>query len=726
MPLGVLVSLFTLVFLVEGLFYVTADAVEYNAVKLPTLIQEAQGIELYDRKDHFICTIHADKDCCPVPLSKISVNLRNALVSTEDRRFYRHMGIDPVAIARAYMANRKAGRVVEGASTLTQQLVRNLYLDKNDRSYTRKAREVLMALNVNCHYSKAKVLEAYLNEVYFGGGVYGAERAAQHYFNKHASQLSIPESAFLVGLIKSPTTLSDPDNLEPALKRQQVVLKNMEEEGYINKAELEKASTSKLAFQSGPHALRYPHYIAYAVDVLKRQLGDRMWTQSWKVYTNLDVDAQKLAEKTLNESIKHAPKGVDQAALVTTSLKDGAVLAMVGGVGKYSDSQFNRAIAPHTAGSIFKPFVYLTGLMQNLLQPDTLINDSPIEITAEHAPSWKPKNFDGKYLGWIPVRTALMFSRNACAVRVAQAVGIDSVIRTAHSAGITSQLQAYPSLALGSCALTPFEVNNAYATLARGGIYSAPQLLRSIKFKNGQDFRTFQPTQSANFQSEEICELRDVLQDVVRRGTGTLAALPGIAVAGKTGTADSSKDLWFVGFTPDTVSTIWGGNDQNKPISDRHATGGTVMAKIWHDYMTAFYKNHKSPKGETFIAANHELIRETPQYSDNYLLAHSDSDDAKASSNGEANTNSSETNRIAKSIKETGIARAFEIQKLNALQRYQAAVARNLAQQNMLAHNAANSQQNSTMEIDDDSNDNEEQNSNHSKASLGNAYQNSF
>jgi len=654
------------------------------AATLPTLVTADRGVQFYDRYDHYICTIHADRDRQPVPLSKISKNMRKAVVAAEDHHFYNHHGIDIYGIVRAFNKNRKAGHVVEGGSTITQQLVRNLYLDKTDRSYKRKIKEVFLSWDAENRYSKAKLLETYLNEVYFGGGVYGIERAANHYFDKHALQLSIPESAFLAGLIKSPSVFGNPANRKLALARQHEVLDKMAEYGYIAQAQTDALKSEKLSFKEGQNQLKYPCYMTYALHVVSKEMGDQMWKQNLQVYTNLDPGAQKAATAVLNKGIKSAPKGVNQGALVSMSVRDGAVLAMVGGVGNYQDNQWNRALFPHTAGSSFKPFVYLTGLIKGVLQPDTLIDDAPLSISSPNSPTWTPKNFDGKFKGWMTVRDALAYSRNICAVRVALETGIPAIVETAHAAGITSQLDPYPSLALGTCAVSPLEMAVAYSTLARNGVYMPPQVIRAIHTADGKTCREFAATASNNLPAEAVSELVDVMQDVVKRGTGTRASLPGIAVAGKTGTADGARDIWFCGFTPDTVTTVWGGSDKNQAIHGNNVTGGSVMASIWRQYMIAYYAEHK-PAALAFSSPTTRLATAIPKYDDTALLT-IDSTKENVSGNGakvialqeQAAPSDEQVSaniptivyNSTNAVKE-GIAKAFIVQGAGAVKRWQ-------------------------------------------------------
>ena len=667
MPLVIMFLLASSLFFGRQMFTV-------GRVSLPTLKEEKRGVEIYDRQGHFVTTMHSDRDVKPIPLEKMSKHMRNAVVAIEDRHFYQHEGVDIGGIVRALIKNHQAGRIVEGASTITQQLVRGLYLDPDDRSYRRKITEAIMAVNVDLNYSKPKILEAYLNEIYFGDGVYGVERAAQNYFNKHASELGVSESAFLAGLVKAPSYYSVEDHRHEARMRQHLIIDAMLESKFITAAEAEQAKATKLTFKEGPPAVPYPNYVHCVMAVLKRELGDQLWSRGWKVYTNLDQKAQALAEKTLTYGIKHAPRGINQGALVTMSVKDAALLAIVGGAGKYENIQWNRALARHTAGSSFKPFVYLAAIEKGIIHPDTMVDDSPLVIKAQGAPDWSPKNFDGRFKGWMPVRTALVQSRNVCAVRVGQEVGINNVIMTARAAGIGSQLDNFPSLALGACAVTPLEMSTAYATLARGGIYMAPQVLTKISYENGQEYKIYRSTPSANLSSESVAQLVDVMQDVVKHGTGVKARLPGIAVAGKTGTADQGKDLWFVGFTPDTVTAVWGGNDQNKPVGGgMSVTGGVVMAGIWHQFMTAYYQTHKPPVGLAFVPPSETLIAGLPKLDERPLLADQFGGLMVSEANSAGMRNvyvPAEDGQDEKRVKETGLASANELARVNALQKF--------------------------------------------------------
>jgi penicillin-binding protein 1A len=570
-----------------------------------------EAIQIFDRNDRLVCTVEGDEDRRVVPLTQVANQMQQAILAAEDHHFYEHHGINLPSIVRAALANLQAGRVVEGGSTITQQLVKNLFFDEPRRTLDRKVKEAFMAWELERRYPKDKILELYLNQVYFGNGGYGIERAAARYFDKTAGSLSLAESAYLAGLVKAPSELSA--DRQVALARQRDILNKMVEYGYITRDQADSAKKQRLEFKRGVNPLqKYPYYISYVQQVLQSRFSQaEMRRQGLRVYTNLDPVAQETGERTLTEAIKKAPKGVSQGALVSVQVSDGAVIALVGGVGDFWKAQWNRATNPHTAGSSFKPFVYLAAFMKGVLRPDSVIEDTPLVVKQSWGlPPYAPKNFDKKFMGRITVRKALALSRNVCAVRAAQLVGMDRIIETARLAGITAKLDPNLSLALGSSAVSPLDMAGAYATFARAGVAIKPQVIRRIENNKGQVIEVFESRVDKVFEPEPVAELVDVLQDVVKFGTGTQARLPDRPVAGKTGTADESKDIWFIGFTPDLVTAVWGGNDENLPIPGTYVTGGTVMARIWRQYNQAYYEKHPTPPG-SFIAPM-KLVEEEP------------------------------------------------------------------------------------------------------------------
>lgn len=591
-----------------GVGYIAAKIYHYvqNVPDIAILerYEPIEAIQVFDKYDHLVCTVEGDEDRRVVTLPQIAPQMQRAMLAAEDHHFYEHHGINPLSIGRAVLANVQAGQVVEGGSTITQQLVKNIFFQDAGRTVDRKIKEAVVSFEIERRYPKDKILELYLNQVYFGNNAYGIERAAFRYFDKSAASLTLAEAAFLAGLVKAPSELSTPGNRKAALSRQHEIIKKMVEYGYITEAQSKVALKEQLRFKKGIDPLqKYPYYVSYVLEKLRSDFSQaELRKQGLRVFTNLDPQVQELAEKTLNDGIKKAPKGVTQGAIVVVQVRDGAVLALVGGVGDFWKNQWNRATNPHTAGSSFKPFVYLCAFARRAFLPDSTIDDSPITIKQGWGlPLWQPKNFDHRFMGRITCRTALCLSRNIPSVKIAQQVGVGSIIETARLCGITSKLDANLSLALGTSAVSPLELAGAYSTFARGGVMISPQVIRKIENTRGGVVQNFDSKYDKAFDTEPIAELVSVMQDVVNRGTGTQAKLADRPVAGKTGTADAGKDIWFCGFTPDLVAVTWGGNDDNLAIPGHNITGGVVMAKIWKNFMSAYYEKHPTPAGQ-FIA----------------------------------------------------------------------------------------------------------------------------
>lgn len=579
-----------------------------------TEYEPISSIELYDYRDNFVGFLQAEEDRQVIPLSEISPFLKRAVLAIEDKGFYEHFGVDPPAIIRAFFVNLQAGRVVEGGSTLTQQLVKNLLIPKEERKRTfgRKFKELLLALEMERKLNKDRILELYLNQVFWGNRAYGAQRAAQRYFNKKSSELTLGEAAYLGGLLKAPSAFSM--NRKSGEERRKLVLQKMLEFGYITQKQYKSAVNEKLKFSSSPGQFElYPYYFSYVLEELKKRFNvNQLKEKGYKVFTGLDPDAQEKAENILNEEIKTAPSGVTQYALVAIDVKTAQVRALVGGVGDFWKNQWNRATNPHTIGSAFKPFVYLTAFEQGLIDPETRIKDSKFEIVDGTGMVWTPKNFDGKFWGTVTVRDALTFSRNLPAVKVAYKVGIEKIIETAKACGIETELEPHLSLALGSAAISPLEAATAYSTFARGGIYIKPILIRRIEDPKKRIVEKNVPVPQRVASAYATSVLVSVLQDVVKRGTGTLAKLDDRPVAGKTGTSDKSRDVWFIGFTPDFSVAIWGGNDHNKAINSKWVTGGAIVAKVWKKFCQAYYEDRDIAPGQFSDEVNMKIVLVDP------------------------------------------------------------------------------------------------------------------
>lgn len=580
-----------------------------------------KGVRIYDGEDRLICILKEGQDRTAVPLSKVSPAMKKAIVAAEDRRFYNHSGIDPVGIVRAAVTNSKEGEIVEGASTITQQLIRNLYLNPRDQSYKRKFIEALGAVSAESKYGKEEILESYLNVVYFGSGKYGVEDAARYYFDKRAQNLNYAESAYLAGLVKAPSVYGSEKHFKQAQERKNLVLNLLAETGAISSKDLLKARKYKLKLVRKDEKLALGHYVSKVRERLEQELGDELWKGEWQVYTYMNPEAQKLAQAAVSKGIEKAPSGVNQGALVSIDQHTGGVIAMVGGKGDFEESPWNRADHPHTAGSIIKPFVYLAALQNGVVKVDSMINDEEMIIKQGESDSsaYKPVNYDHHYRGWMTVRKALVTSRNTCSVRVAQSVGIPHVVNTARLAGLKSPMEICPALALGCCALTPVEAATAFSTIARGGVRLEPQFLRRIETRDGEVVREFNPTPYQCLPEKQCLQILDVLKDVVAYGTGAGARLSKIEVAGKTGTADDSKDLWFVGMTPEVTTSVWAGNDENDRVKSRSATGGRVCARIWRDFNAGYIKTVNKPEKTRFEEPDVKLIVKAPEIDPSYF-----------------------------------------------------------------------------------------------------------
>ncbi|HEY9678000.1 MAG TPA: PBP1A family penicillin-binding protein [Drouetiella sp.] len=561
-------------------------------------------VQIFDGDDKLVCSVEQDSNRIVVPLKEIPNYLQQAVIAAEDRHFYEHNGINLKSMIRAAFANMQAHSVVEGGSTITQQLVKNLFFLDAGRRFDRKIAEALVATELERRYTKPEILQIYLNEIYFGNNANGIQQAALRYFGKNVWELTLPESAFIAGLIRSPSVTGSWEHRDDAIARQRQVLDAMVQCNFISHADGQHAKFYQLDFRSAvedkpQHSFNvYPYYVSYILDLIKSRYPEiTARRQGLRVYTFMDQVAQKAGERVLAQEIKHAPAGLTQEALVSISVKDGGVRAIVGGAGDYWTKQWNCATNPHTVGSTFKPFVYLTAFLSHALSPNSIIDDSPLTVHQIDADTYKPKNYDGRFLGKITVRQALSQSRNVCAVRAAQMVGMDHVIETARTAGVKGDLAPNISSALGSSALSPLDLAGAYGTFARCGIEITPRALRKVETMNGDLLESFDSDSHRVFPENEVSSLVSILQDVVRSGTGTQARLGDRPVAGKTGTADKGTDLWFVGFTPDMVTAVWGGNDQHLPIANGRVTGGTVMARLWRQYNRAYYSKVSVPSG---------------------------------------------------------------------------------------------------------------------------------
>lgn len=506
-------------------------------------------------------------------LNEMPPHLVHAVIATEDRRFYHHFGIDVVGLLRAMVVNVQAGGVVQGGSTITQQLAKNLFLS-HERTLKRKIQEAMLAVWLEHQLTKDEILSAYLNRVYLGSGTYGVDAAAQLYFDKDVKDISLRESAIIAGLLKAPSRYSPRRNPNLANERADVVLQAMADAGYITKEEAKGISNPPPLPPEKPgsaNAVRY--YTDWVVDGLDDLIGTP--EKDMIVQTTLVTSIQTQTEKAIFEILntEAEEKNIGQAAMVVMA-HDGAVLALVGGR-DYNKSQFNRITqAKRQPGSSFKPLVYLTALERGW-SPDTEIMDEPITEGR-----YRPANFGNKYYGQVTLDTALTYSLNTTSYNIAKQFGPDAIIDTARRAGIISPMEPDLSLALGSYAVSPLELTTAYAAIANGGHAVFPYAITKIKGEDGKVYyeRPAETVSRRVIEPLPVMQLQMMMQNVVQYGTGQNAKM-GFAVGGKTGTSQESRDAWFAGYTDRLVAAAWVGNDDNSPT--KAVTGGSVPARIW-------------------------------------------------------------------------------------------------------------------------------------------------
>ena len=513
-----------------------------------------------------------------ITIGEVPPYLPKAFVAIEDRRFYDHFGIDPIGLTRAMVNNLRRSSGVQGGSTLTQQLAKNLFLTQ-ERTAARKIQEAILALWLERTYSKNQILELYLNRVYFGSGAYGVEAAAQRYFNKSARSVTIAEAAMLAGLVQAPSRLAPNRNPEAAEKRAQLVIAAMADQGLISQASAKTAlvAPAEASERIGAGSVNYA--ADYVMDVLDDFIGAVEGDVT--VLTTIDTKLQASAETILVEALnaQGQKQGVGQGAVVSMA-PDGALRALIGGR-DYTKSQFNRATAAkRQPGSSFKPFVYLTALEQGLT-PDTIRDDSPVTIKG-----WTPENNSRTYRGPVTLQTAFAHSLNTIAVKLNQEVTPRETVRTAQRLGISSALQANPSLALGTSEVTPVELTTAYATFANGGQAVLPYVIREVKSLSGKVIYARKGTGFGPVvQPQTLAMMNAMFHEVMVSGTGSKANIAGWEVGGKSGTTQDFRDAWFVGFTARLVTSVWLGNDDNSTM--KRVFGSGLPAEIWAKYMRA-------------------------------------------------------------------------------------------------------------------------------------------
>jgi len=512
----------------------------------------------------------------PVNLARLPPYVPAAFVAIEDRRFYEHGGFDPRGIARAIVSDIARGRAAQGASTITQQLARNLFLS-SDRTLQRKADELLYAIQLERTYSKPQLLGLYLSRIYFGSGAYGIEAASQRYFNKSAARLTLREAAMLASLPKSPINYDPTDHPDASAQRSKLVLDAMVETGAITSAQRAKALAQTPKVWKTPPNDAAQYFLDWVDGETRRAVGAPR--QDLVVETTLDAAFETASGEAARATVaRYAKQGVGQAAVVAVD-GQGRVRAFVGGL-DHTASPFDRAAdARRQAGSSWKPFVYLTALEAGLT-PDAPVVDEPVMLGA-----WSPRNYEDGYLGPITLQQALAQSVNTVAVRLADQVGRTNVAATARRLGVASPINTDPAMALGTSQVSPLEMAQAYAAFANGGQRVTAYGVERIRTNAGAVvWQRRAPAPQQVIGNPPLGELNQMLRAVISSGTGVRAAIPGRDVAGKTGTTSDYRDAWFCGFTGDLATVVWMGRDDNSSM--RRVTGGSAPAELWRSVMS--------------------------------------------------------------------------------------------------------------------------------------------
>lgn len=546
-----------------------------------------------------------------VPLDSLPPYLPDAFIAVEDQRFWSHRGVDWYRVLGAAWANLRARRVEEGSSTITMQLARNVFperIPQSQRTIGRKLTEMRVAGKIEKHFTKEQIIELYLNQIYFGDGAYGIEAAAAEYFGKPAAELTLGEATILAGLIPAPHRLSPRRNLEGSLRRRDVVLGKMVEQGMTTREEAEKARAESIVLGRSRRREggRAPYFVEGVRQELEEELGAALYTSGYIIHTTLDPRVQRVAEEELEaqlravEAGRHgsfrqprrgSEEGVDttgaevtrylQGAVVVIDAASGDILALVGGR-DFGDSRFDRATqAWRQPGSAFKPFVYGAALAQGF-SPAMVLSDEPLRITLPDGRVWEPRNFEGSYRGNVTMRQALAQSRNVPTIRLAEEVGIHEVIDFARRAGLSGTIPPVPSIAIGAAEVTLLELTTAFAAFATLGRRPTPRLVTRVEDRRGRVVWE-RPVEARRVIDPAVAFLlTDLLRGVIDHGTGTGVRAAGFRgpAAGKTGTTNDATDVWFLGYTPEWAAGVWIGFDQPRTIL-RGATGGRLAAPVW-------------------------------------------------------------------------------------------------------------------------------------------------
>ena len=556
----------------------------------------AETSYIYDIKGRLLTSLHGEANREIATLDQISPHLKLAVVAIEDSNFYRHNGLNPYSIGRAALTNYKKGGVSEGASTLTMQLVKNLFLTR-ERTFSRKLAEAILAIRIEQVFSKDEILEMYLNNIYWGHNNYGIQTAAESYFNKSAAELNLAEAAVLAGLIQAPEQYSPFLNYGNTKGRQAQVLARMRTLNWITPEE-EQAARKEPLLVGKPTAWRRSKS-PFITEAVTRELEEifgkeKLLQGGIRVQTTIDMNFQKMAEESVKEShkmLKSWGLRADQIALAAVDPRTHFVKALVGGV-DYKSSQFNRAVqSRRQPGSSFKPFVYYAALASGKYTPGTTINDAPVTYRVPGG-VYRPQNYGGKedFAGVMSLAKALSQSRNIPAVKLGMSVGLEEVIKICLQLGIESPMQPVISLPLGSIGVTPLEMAGAFATFANNGWHSDPTVILQVTDSKGNILIDNTPRPKRILDPWATANLTTMLKGVLEPGGTGKKANIGRPAAGKTGTTSSERDVWFVGYVPQLATAVWVGNDNYKSMGEG-ITGGDFAAPVWRSFMLKALKN---------------------------------------------------------------------------------------------------------------------------------------
>ncbi len=591
------IKLIILLMLVPSLFGVSLGYALVNYLEIPDVKQletykPKSASRLYSDDGTLFGELFVEKRV-PIPITQMPDHLKNAFIAIEDVRFYKHFGVDVRGIGRAFVKNLMRRGITEGASTITQQLARNLFLTPK-KSFKRKIEEAMLAIQIERTYSKDEILNMYLNLIYLGEGAHGVEAAAYTYFHKKASELTVQESATLAALTKSPSRLSPFKNMPKTLERRNIVLKKMYDAGFINGKTYSQAVKTQLALAPlRAYEKKTGYFIEFAKQALEEHLDDsqEVYTKGLNIKTTVSLPMTEYAYQAIEKGIqsyktRHPNVTTPpEVALIAMEIKTGDVKVLIGGR-DFTASPYNRAVqAKRQPGSAFKPIIYLTALEQGL-PPEYILRDSPISFTNPYTKAvWQPRNYRNEYLGAVTMRKALELSLNTATVRLLEKVGVEKIIETAKKLNITSTFEPNLSLALGTTEILPIELAAAYATFARGGEYMRPKVLKNASTNEGEEIYNDEVEVEQAVDPDAAYKLVDIMKGVVKNGTAKSASKMPYFLAGKTGTTDDFKDAWFIGFSPNLLCLVWIGYDKGAYLGNKES-GATAALPIWIDFMS--------------------------------------------------------------------------------------------------------------------------------------------